>query len=109
MLNLWDKKNVVPLFCSAECIIGDAKERWSREVTLRSFIVSTKFASETKIRQSKMCIQRLRDLSNSRMWTFNVSVVYFKRDLEMFVRNYLMYVLGLQERKGARQILNNNL
>lgn len=63
MLNLWDKKNIVPLFCSAECIMGDAGERWNREVTLRSFIISTKFASETIIRQAQTCIQRLRDLT----------------------------------------------
>lgn len=56
MLNLWDKENLFLLFCSAECIMGDAKARWSREVTLRSFIISTKFASETKIRQSKTCV-----------------------------------------------------
>lgn len=53
-----------------------------------------------------MCVQRLRALSNSRVWTFNVLIVYLIRALEVSVRNDLMYVL--KKDKGARQILNNS-
>lgn len=73
---------------------GCTKE--NRNFTSKSFTLSTKFESERKIRQSKIFIfQGLVMCLTAGCEKVNVLIVYFIRDVEIFVKYYLMCFLAL--------------
>lgn len=68
----------------------------NRKFTVKSLTLSTKFESETKIRQSKIFIfPGLVMCLIAGCKKVNVLIVHFIRDVEIFVKYYLMYFLGL--------------